>query len=455
MAFTRRHWIFLAVALGGSVLRVLVQVAYEPAILYIDSFSYLATAADSDPDPSRARPIGYSALLLGWLLPLRDLSLITTVQHLLGVAMGALIYALLLRRQAPRWLATLAAAPILLDGYQLQIEQNIMTDTLFQALVLAAFATLLWRREPHPTAAAAVGLLLGLAVTVRPVGLLLIGVVLGYALLVGQDLRRRLTTAGAVVATFALPLVVYGAWYLTAAGGPEPNPYQGKVLYGRVAPFADCTQLAGEPRRIRELCPSEPPEHRRGEDHYIHADSSPANQTGLTGAAANAALRTFARTVIVNQPVAFAQAVTVDFAKGFAPVRTTAPGDVPLERWRFQLRYPVYAQGNPYHAAAHYDSEQPRVNTALGGFLRDYQAVMYTRGPLLAVAAGCGLLAGLVRRRAVRSPAALAVTVAGLGLILTPAFVEFSWRYQLPAIVLLPLGGALGVTSWLTARRQR
>jgi hypothetical protein len=32
---------------------------------------------------------------------------------------------------------------------------------------------------------------------------------------------------------------------------------------------------------------------------------------------------------------------------------------------------------------------------------------------------------------------------------------EFSWRYQLPAIVTLPPAGVLGVAAWLSRRRAR
>ena len=70
---------------------------------------------------------------------------VAAVQHLLGLAMAVVIYLLLLRRGAPRWLAALAMAPVLLDAYQLQIEQTIMPDTWFEALIVAGLAILLWR----------------------------------------------------------------------------------------------------------------------------------------------------------------------------------------------------------------------------------------------------------------------------------------------------------------------
>lgn len=455
-AFVRRHWLFLALTCVGIALRAVTQVAYRPAIIYIDSFSYLANTDVDNVDPDQARPIGYSVLLLRWLLPWRELALVPLVQHLLGLGMAVAIYAVLTRRQAPRWLAAAATTPVLLDGYQLQIEQNVMADTLFQGLLVAAFAVLLWFREPRRGTTLGAGLLLGLAVTVRPIGLLLIGVMLAYVVLVGPNMRRRLATGVLAAAAFAIPLATYATWYVGADRPSAPSGYQGKVLYGRVAPVADCGELTDEPRRIRALCPREPVAHREGVDHYIHSDSSPANRRAGVGAAANSALRTFAWQVVANQPLDVAAAVATDFVKGFAPVRTAAPDDVPLERWRFQPSYPVYGQRDPSTVTLRYDDERPQASRELGGFLRTYQSFGYTPGPLLAGCVLVGLVAGVTR--AGRKPlpaAAMLMTASGVALMLAPAFVEFSWRYQLPATVLLPWAGALGLTALLQRWRER
>jgi hypothetical protein len=40
-----------------------------------------------------------------------------------------------------------------------------------------------------------------------------------------------------------------------------------------------------------------------------------------------------------------------------------------------------------------------------------------------------------------------------LTILLASAAFEFSWRYQLPALVLLPLAGALGLTAFIERRR--
>ncbi|MDQ4093847.1 MAG: hypothetical protein M3143_10725 [Actinomycetota bacterium] len=129
----RLHWPLLVLLAVGTALRMLTVLAYQPAILYIDSFSYLNNIQDLR--PNGLRPIGYH-LILNIVLPLGGLRGVAIVQHLLGLSTAVVIYLLLLRHGARRWLAALATAPVLLDAYQLQIEHNIMSDVWFQALLV-------------------------------------------------------------------------------------------------------------------------------------------------------------------------------------------------------------------------------------------------------------------------------------------------------------------------------
>ena len=124
--------ILLAAGLG---LRVVTQLAYRPALLYIDSYKYLTGTGGSD-------PAGYG-ILLRPLLWAGNLAVVAGFQHLLGLAMAVALYTTLIRRHAPRWAATLAAAPLLLDAYQLQMEQTIMPDVTFEALITTGLTILL------------------------------------------------------------------------------------------------------------------------------------------------------------------------------------------------------------------------------------------------------------------------------------------------------------------------
>jgi hypothetical protein len=75
-----------------------------------------------------------------------------------------------------------ATAPILLDGYQLQIEQTIMPDVMFEACIVAGLAALLWQPRPRTALVIAGGLALGASATARQVGEILILPALAYLL---------------------------------------------------------------------------------------------------------------------------------------------------------------------------------------------------------------------------------------------------------------------------------
>ena len=153
-AVLRRHWLAAALLAAGLVLRVLAQLAYRPALFYIDTTRYLYNAEGMD-------PVGYKGPLRAILL-VANFDAVAAVQHLLGLAMAVVIYVLLLRRGTPRWLAALAIAPVLLDAYQLQAEQSVMPGTWFEALIVAGLATLLWRPRTTWRTAVAAGVVLGI-----------------------------------------------------------------------------------------------------------------------------------------------------------------------------------------------------------------------------------------------------------------------------------------------------
>ena len=190
-AVVRRHWLAAALLAAGVVLRVLAQLAYRPALFYIDTTRYLYNAQGND-------PVGYKGPLRAILLT-ANFDAVAAVQHLLGLAMAVVIYLLLLRRGAARWLAALAIAPVLLDGYQLQTEQTIMPGTLSEALIVTGLAILLWSPKASWRRAAAAGLVLGISATVAQVDEVLILpavlYLLGPAAAPGRPSARQLPCA--------------------------------------------------------------------------------------------------------------------------------------------------------------------------------------------------------------------------------------------------------------------
>src|SRR5262249_33888057 len=174
----RRHWLVPVLLAAGLVLRVLALAAYHPALIYVDTLKYLYGASPG------SEPLAYTALLR-LILAAGDLGTVAAIQHLLGLAMAVVLYVVLLRRGVARWLAALAVAPVLLDAYQLQMEQTIMADVWFEAVIVAGLAVLLWRPVVSVPFAAAAGLILGSSATVKQLGELLVLPALLYLLVAG------------------------------------------------------------------------------------------------------------------------------------------------------------------------------------------------------------------------------------------------------------------------------
>ena len=92
----------------------------------------------------------------------------------------------------------------------------------------------------------------------------------------------------------------------------------------------------------------------------------------------------------------------------------------------------------------------------LTSFLRTYQRVGYVPGPLLAVFLLVALLAavgvGRARQSGLRAAAFLFSSSSVVLLLASVAVTVFSWRYQLPQLVLLPPAAAIGLTALTTTR---
>ena len=146
--------------------------------------------------------------------------------------------------------------PICLDAYQLQMEQTIMPDVTFEALITTGLTILLWKPRPTASALALGGFVLGLSATVRQVGEVLIVPALAVCLLSERGWRARLSGGGLLTASFAIPVLVYMTYSAVILHDRFELSDQGNaVLYGRVAAAADCPALR-IPAAIRALCPS-------------------------------------------------------------------------------------------------------------------------------------------------------------------------------------------------------
>ncbi len=473
LPLARRHWLLTVLLAAGIVLRVLAQVAYRPALLYIDSMKYLFGAYPGND------PLGYQALIKPLLLA-GNLNLVAAIQHLLGLAMAVLLYLVLVRRGAPRWLAALAVAPVLLDGYQLQIEQNIMPDVMFEACIVIGLAALLWSPRPRTWLVIVGGLALGASATARQVGEIFILPALVYLLLVIPGWRARLVQAAILCVAFVVPIAAasFGNYLIMNRFGLAP--YAGGSAYGRMAAAADCQTLV-LPSYQRVLCPTVA-QKANGPDWLDHHQGSPIKTFVAPAGMSNATVvNGFDRQVLRQQPGRVLAAIGKDALKLFAVTRVTDPGDTPINRWQFRDSYPQYP---PYlvirdgqviftsfteagtvqsvYSSAQYRGGDPVAVRPLAVFLHDYQlGGGYTPGPLLLLMTLAGLAGtlSLFRRRATTGQrdaarACLLMFTAGVSVLLISDAFEFSWRYQLPALITLPPAAALALTALFTHRTE-
>jgi hypothetical protein len=380
------------------------------------------------------------------------------------------VYALLIRHRVPRWAATLAAAPVLLDAYQLQLEQTIMPDVLFETMIAAGLVLLLW---PRPTGqkslwpVAAGALVLGATATVREIGGVLILPAVAFALLTGSGWRRRTKRAALAMASFVLPVLGYmTAAYLVAghfglaSNGPAPE-------YGRAAAAADCATLT-IPADERALCPSPARVLALGGiDGLLHNPQSPGHTVPVPPGTTHARLLAgFSWAVFRQQPLRVTASIARDSVRLFALTRDGDPEITSIARWQFQTVYPTYPRRYTLTAftrlARQYGGGGDLVAVkSAATILRDYQlGGGYTPGPLYAIGLVAGLfgsLPGLARRKSLTAAdrqadtqlaaARLLVTLAAAVLLLSSDAYEFSWRYQLPAVVMLPVAGVFGLTA--------
>ena len=476
-AAARRHWLLSLLLLAGLVMRILVQIAYRPALFYIDTIKYLYGAYPGNDPP------GYQLFLKAFLAA-GNLDMIAAVQHLLGLGMAVALYALLLRRGAPRWLAALAMAPVLLDAYQLQLEQTVMPDILFEALMVAGIVVLLWRNRPGLWALVVAGLLLGATAPMwEPGGILILPAVV-YAALMAAGWRARVGHAVLIAVAFAIPIVAVSFRNELVLHRFSLAPSAGSTIYGRMAVAADCATLK-LPAYERPLCIPHAEAVKWGPDNLDHASYSPLKHITLPpGMAEHAVATDFSKRVVEQQPLRVAGSILSDAMKLFEVHRVQSPGDSPIWRWQFQTHIPTYVpyvtvqhgllqfaylnefgQAMPLGNGLNFGGGPPKVIKPIAHFLRTYQlGGGYTPGPLLAFTLITGLIGSavlLLRRKYLTerdwqaARACCYILASGVVLLLVSDAFEFSWRYQLPAVVTLPPAGALGITVIIGLFRRR
>jgi len=470
-ALVQRHRGFSVLLAIGLVLRVITMIGYYPAMWFNDSFDYLHAALAFYPHP--VRPDGYSFLLVA-LEPFHSFALVAGLQHLMGLGIGVMVYAVLRKRfKLPGWGATLAAAPVLLDAYQIQLEQLIMSDVLFEFLLVAIITLLIWYPRPSWKIAAVVGLLIGLAAVTRSVGTPVLVACVAYMIV----RRMRWRVIATMVALCALPMAAYAGWYASWHGKFALTGTSGIFLYARVSAFADCDKIKNVPTSEIPLCPENLKEQdilHQSQD-VIWSNYSPLTKYAPNkfGPATNQLASDFSKRAIMAQPGDYLKVMSEDFFRTFKWNRTVFPDPGTYSLYQFGKKsepLPTWYMGggkNAQQEADQYEQGNARgkVVEPFAGVMRFYQKWFYLRGTMVGVILLVGL-AGMIplfgRRRTRKDRSlfglgwggrALLPWITATGLLLAPAATaEFDYRYVLPIV---PIGCiAAGIAFSGTVRKR-
>jgi hypothetical protein len=399
------HKLFTWALAAGTVLRLLAMIGYPGALWFAgDSYVYLGAALR--PQPNLSKSTGYSLFL--WVLkPFHSLTLVTTVQHLMGLAVAVLIYVLLRRTHVSKTWSAIATLPVLLDGYIIEDEHLVMAETVFTFLLMVAVAMLLWRPERTRWWIAVIaGLLAGYAAIVRSEGAIMLAVLPLFLLLRGRAWKTLSGWLVAIVFAVAslVPVGAYVGWFHDRTGHYGVTMSEGFYLWGRVSSFADCARIKPTGQEAL-VCPTTPLVDRTPPGNFVwHAPQVHADMDAIGGPvsyAGNKLLTQFAEHAVEAQPLDYLRTVFFNTLMSFGFPRIAYPGAGTTYYYSFHLhyvtaKYSLLPPNNPDHewipgGTAYqdwlsYGHQAPGVVHRVAAIpILIYQRVVYTYGPLLAL----------------------------------------------------------------------
>ena len=434
------HRLFVIVLIPAVLLRADAELGYRWQAWFNDSFEYLANTVHFNLDPTRVS--GYS-VFLKILEPFHSYALITILQHLMGLAVGVMVYALARHRfGAPAWLATLAAVPVLYDGFEIQLEHLILSDVPFLFVLTLATTLLLWDPAgPSTRRSVVIGLLLGLGVVLRSIGEPLLAVFLVYMIIRRFNWRK----IAATVVVGLVPVLTYAGMFDLEHGQFAMSDATGVFLYSRVMTFADCAKMH-VPADELWLCTVVPPGQRPIAQSYIWTSTrtTPLDryQAQKFAPLPNKLAEDFAIRAIEAQPLDYAQAVWGDTWRVFGwkrqvfPQAATydeylfLPQGLPIPSWddaslgRYSSYAAAYVQGNP----------ETQVVNPYAVIIRDYQKYVWLPGTIYGLILLAGLGGIVLAWRRLGGEALLPWAISLALIVIPAATAEFDYRYVLPAV---------------------
>jgi Dolichyl-phosphate-mannose-protein mannosyltransferase len=430
------HRLFVIVLVPAVLLRVDAELGYQWQAWFNDSFEYISNTVHFQLDPVRVS--GYS-IGLKILQPFHSYVLITILQHLMGLAVAVMVYALARRFRAPAWLATLATVPVLYDGFEIELEHLIMGDVPFLFLLTLAMTLLLWDRSgPSLRKCVAVGLLLGIADCVRSVALPLLAVFAVYMIIRGFGWRK----VAATIVACLIPVFGYAAVFDLEHGRFAMENASGVFIYSRVMTFAECSKMR-VPVNELWLCDTTPPAHRPIAQEYIWAPQSPLDRfpQPTFSPVPNSLAENFAIRAIEAQPLDYAKVVFDDTWRVFAWKRYVFPNAQTYHEYLFSYKgtpIPSWDRGHlgKYHSyAAAYVQGNPNTQVVdpFAPLIRDYQRYVWLPGTVYGLILLAGLGGIVLAWRRIGGEALLPWAISFALIVIPAATAEFDYRYVLAA----------------------
>ncbi|MFA1551630.1 hypothetical protein [Actinomadura chokoriensis] len=451
------HVPFAGVLAAAIWIRVLAVLGYPAPLWAGDSKSYLEAAIELRPGASR--PSGYPILL--WLIkPFHSFTVVVSVQHILGVLAGVLVYVLVVRAGRAAWpldepgrlawrvwlppvLAAVLSALVLMPVHQISLEHMLMSDSLFAFLLLAAVTAALWRYRSTWWLGALAGVFAAFAALTRTAGLPLIALILAAMVLRRAGWRA---CASAAVA-FVLPVVGYTFWFHSEYGQFKMAKSDSIWLYGRTASFADCAVIQPRPE-LRIMCPQLTDPRISPAFAVMWTDNSPFHEIPgwVTGDEADRLAGEFAWAAIEKQPRDYADVVVHDTLMAFDWDREPYPTPWTSLQYEFP-KGESWKDEQALHAEKYDpDGSETRVVRPWADRVLAYQNDFAMPGTILGVLLLGGLAGALphVRSRGRWRPlgpvrhwgtSALLPWGTSLALLVIPAATaDFDYRYVVPAV---------------------
>jgi hypothetical protein len=460
-----RHPQFSVALAVGAVLRLVAMLGY-PGALWFSGDSYVYVGAALRPTPDQSKTTGYS-LFLRALLPFHSFTLVTGLQHLMGLGIALMVYLLARRAGVSKWWATAATLPVLLDGFEIEDEHMVMAEALFTFLIMLAMLLILWRSRTSWVTALIAGLLVGYAVIVRSEGLPILVLFPAYLLWRGRRSWRGWLAAAVMTIGCAAPVLAYATWFDHVQGSFTLSRADGFFLWGRVSSFAECS-IINPPADELGICPSGPPSSRTAPGDYIWHFGPVHNLPGGPVTPANdRLLRDFAIRAIEAQPFGYVKAVVKGLALAVEWPRQKYPDSGTVGYYYFRLQtqsipnnHTWILGGTAYQDAVSYGHASPStVVEPFASVIDLYQHVIFTYGPLFGLIMLTGL-GGLVRIEGLRErrprlvwsrrAGSMLPWVTGVVLLVFPiATADFDYRYLLPV---LPFAGLAAGLAFAPAR---